>query len=328
MCYFGVRFSRHRVEQKHRNRIRASSSVGARPSSAAPVEQNHLNWNTLFNFLSAADLRDPILVVLFDGGVRGRPRSDRGACVYPIWVLLFDGVPEDGRETSSKTEAPVQRPNTQSKMSPDLGSVSAILLAAGQSRRMGAFKPLLPFGKTTVIESCINYLTTGGVDSVVVVVGYRADDIRKQLSNYPVLFAVNSDPASEMAASIAAGVRQLPASTGAVLISPADYPAIPPAVIASILSEWSRGYRLVKPTWQGDGGHPVLVDLSFRADLLELEPATGLKGLFERHKADVRRVEVDSPYVARDLDTWDDYDRLHSEIFGVCAPARSGPNSN
>jgi len=207
-------------------------------------------------------------------------------------------------------------------------SVAAILLAAGQSRRMGAFKPLLPFGKTTVIESCLKYLTEGGAESVVVVVGYRADDIRQQLSNYPVTFAVNSDPTSEMAASISAGVQRLPDSARAVLISLVDYPAIPPRVITSLLSEWSKGYRLVKPTWQGRGGHPVLVDLNLRAELLGLEPATGLKGMFDRHKNDVRRIEVDSPYVARDLDTWDDYQRLHSEIFGECAPDSSGPNSN
>jgi molybdenum cofactor cytidylyltransferase len=206
--------------------------------------------------------------------------------------------------------------------------VSAILLAAGQSRRMGAFKPLLPFGKTTVIESCISYLTTGGVESVVVVVGYRADEIREQLSNYSVTFAVNPDTTSEMAASIAVGVRKLPATTGAVLISPADYPAIPAAVIASLLTEWSKGYLLVKPTWQGRGGHPVLVDLSFRTELLALEPSTGLKSLFERHKDEVKRIEVNNPYIARDIDTWDDYQRLHSEIFGKPAPDPLGPNSN
>jgi molybdenum cofactor cytidylyltransferase len=228
--------------------------------------------------------------------------------------------------SASKGKGP--RPKTN-KMPHNPSSVVALLLAAGQSRRMGAFKPLLPFGKTTVIESCIKYLTTGGVDSVVVVVGHRADDIRKQLSKYSVTFAGNPDPTSEMAASIAAGVREVQASVGAVLISLVDYPAIPPAVIAKILSEWSKGYRLVKPTWQGRGGHPVLVDLSFRPDLLELEPAAGLKGLFERHEDEVRRIEVDSPYIARDLDTWDDYQRLHSEIFGVSAPpASSGPHSN
>ena len=207
-------------------------------------------------------------------------------------------------------------------------SVTAILLAAGQSRRMGAFKPLLPFGKTTVIESCLKYLTEGGAESVVVVVGYRADDIRQQLSSYPVTFAVNPDPTSEMAASIAAGVQQIPDTARAVLISLVDYPAIPPGVIASLLNEWSKGYRLVKPTWHGRGGHPVLVDLNLRAELLGLEPATGLKGMFDLHKNDVRRIEVDTPYIARDLDTWEDYQRLHSEIFGECAPDLSGPNAN
>ena len=207
-------------------------------------------------------------------------------------------------------------------------SVTAILLAAGQSRRMGAFKPLLPFGRTSVIESCIDYLIEGGVDSVVVVVGHRADEIREHLSSYPVKFAVNPDPTSEMAASIAAGVRKTPDSAGAVLISLVDYPAIPIAVIASLLSEWSKGNRLVKPTWQGRGGHPVLIDLSFRSELLALDASTGLKGLFELHKDEVRRIEVDSPYVARDLDTWDDYQRLHLEIFGQFAPGPAGPNSN
>ena len=207
-------------------------------------------------------------------------------------------------------------------------SVSAILLAAGQSRRMGAFKPLLPFGNTTVIESCLSYLTEAGIDSIVVVVGHRADDIRQQLSRHPVKFAVNSDPASEMAASIAAGVRKTPDTARAVLITLADYPAVPPYVVASLLNEWSKGHRLVKPTWQSRGGHPVLVDLSFRAELLALESSSGLKGLFDQHKDEVRRIEVDTPFVARDLDTWDDYQRLHSEIFDKSAPAPLGPHSN
>jgi CTP:molybdopterin cytidylyltransferase MocA len=205
-------------------------------------------------------------------------------------------------------------------MSPDPNSVSAILLAAGQSRRMGAFKPLLPFGKITVIESCLNYLREGGVDSIVVVVGHRSNDIREHLSTYPVEFALNPDPTSEMAASIAVGVEHVPSTARAILITLVDYPAIPATVVASLLNEWSNGYRLIKPTWQGRGGHPVLIDLSLRPELLGLEPSTGLKGLFARHHDEVRRVEMDSPYVARDLDTWDDYQRLHWEIFGESAP--------
>ena len=61
-------------------------------------------------------------------------------------------------------------------------SVAAILLAAGQSKRMGAFKPLLPFGNKTVIECCIDYLREGGVETIVVVLGHRADEVRKSIS--------------------------------------------------------------------------------------------------------------------------------------------------
>lgn len=200
------------------------------------------------------------------------------------------------------------------------GPVAAILLAAGQSRRMGAFKPLLPFGETTIIKSCLNYLTEGGADSVVVVVGYRADAIREHLSDRPVRFALNPDPDSEMSASIAAGVRELPETAVAVLISLVDYPAIPSNVVHTLLAEWRKGHKLIKPTWKGRGGHPVLVDLAFRTELLTLDPNMGLKALFDRHKEDVQRVEVDSPYIARDVDTWDDYQRLYNEVFGEMAP--------
>ena len=70
---------------------------------------------------------------------------------------------------------------------------------------MGAFKPLLPFGNKTVIESCIDYLRASGVETIVVVVGHRADEVRKKLEGHDVRFAFNPDPDSEMGASIAAG---------------------------------------------------------------------------------------------------------------------------
>jgi molybdenum cofactor cytidylyltransferase len=206
--------------------------------------------------------------------------------------------------------------------------VAAILLAAGQSRRMGAFKPLLRFGESTVIESCVDYLSKGGVDSFVVVVGYRAEDIRKQLSSQRLTFAINPDPTSEMSASIAAGIALVPESAGAVIISPVDYPAIPASVVSTLIAEWSKGHQLVKPTWQGRGGHPVLVDLSLRTDLQSLDPAKGLKGLFDQHQTRVTRVEVPSPYIARDIDTWDDYQALYAEIFGAPGPESAQRNTN
>jgi len=199
-------------------------------------------------------------------------------------------------------------------------SCSAILLAAGQSSRMGAFKPLLPFGNKTVIECCIDYLREGGVDEIVVVVGHRADEIRQKLSGLSVHFALNPDPTSEMGASIAAGIQQLPGSTKTTLIALTDHPAVPATIVKTLITAWANGARLVIPTWQNRGGHPVLIDLSFKPELLSLSSSGGLRALFQNHRGEVQRVEVDSPFIARDMDTWDDYRALHQEVTGEPAP--------
>jgi molybdenum cofactor cytidylyltransferase len=201
-----------------------------------------------------------------------------------------------------------------------LDKVAAILLAAGRSQRMGAFKPLLPFGEKTVIESCIDYLHGGGIRDIVVVVGHHAEKIRNQLRTTSVSFAVNPNPASEMNVSIACGVSVLPAEAKATIIALVDHPAIPAEVVSTLFYEWSKGARLVVPTWKDRGGHPVLVDLSFRDQLLGLDPGRGLKKLFDEHRTETRRVAVDSPYVARDMDTWDDYRVLYEEVIGTTPP--------
>src|SRR5437762_7370390 len=85
--------------------------------------------------------------------------------------------------------------------------LAALLLAAGQSRRVGAFKPLLPFGQSTAIESCIANLRGASVDEIIVIVGHRADEVREHLQNANVTFALNDDPTSEMSVSIARGVE-------------------------------------------------------------------------------------------------------------------------
>jgi molybdenum cofactor cytidylyltransferase len=190
---------------------------------------------------------------------------------------------------------------------------------------MGAFKPLLSFGPKTVIETCIDNLRGGGVEAVVVVLGQgpHADKLKLHLMNAGVVFANNPDPESEMSASIASGVRALPAGIQAVIINPADHAAVPPEVVATLISEWKLGAQLVKPTWKDRGGHPVLIDLSFRDELLRLNPKGGLKTFFTDRQDQVKRVAVASNYIARDMDTWDDYAALHQEVFGF--PARETP---
>jgi CTP:molybdopterin cytidylyltransferase MocA len=200
--------------------------------------------------------------------------------------------------------------------------VAAIILAAGRSQRMGAFKPLLAFGATTVIETCIANIRGGGVGTIVVVIGEgpRAEALRDRLQNSDVTIAVNPHPESEMGASIAYGVRALSATTRAVIINPVDHAAVPAKVVGTLIDEWKKGAPLVKPTWNERGGHPVLIDLAFRDELLNLDPDGGLKTFFDRHRDQAMRVGVDSNYIARDMDTWDDYRALHQDVFGSLPP--------
>jgi molybdenum cofactor cytidylyltransferase len=196
-------------------------------------------------------------------------------------------------------------------------NIAAVLLAAGRSRRMGAFKPLLPFGGVCVAEACVENLRAAGACEVVVVVGHRGAEVRAALTHAGVRFAVNEEAGSEMGVSLACGVEALSDGAAALLVALVDQPAVPPAEIRKLIEERRRtGARLVVPEWRGRGGHPVLIDLAFREELLNLPPDKGLRALFDAHRSEVLRVPAASPYVARDMDTWDDYTALHTEVFG------------
>jgi molybdenum cofactor cytidylyltransferase len=206
------------------------------------------------------------------------------------------------------------------------GNIAAVLLAAGRSRRMGAFKPLLPFGGRSVVEACVANLREAGACEVVVVVGYRGAEVRAALARLPyVRFALNEATGSEMGVSVARGVEAVAANTDAVLVALVDQPAVPPSAIKSVIEARRRtGARLIVPEWRGRGGHPVLVDLAFRVELSSPDSERGLRALFDAHRAEVLRVQADSPFVARDMDTWEDYVALHMEVFGSAPQTEDG----
>ena len=185
---------------------------------------------------------------------------------------------------------------------------------------------MLPFGAKTVAEACVENLRAGGAGEVIAVLGHRAEELRERLKVYEyVRFALNEEAESEMGASIARGVEKVSQDTGAVLVALVDQPAVPPSVIMDLIEARARtGAGVVVPEWGGRGGHPVLIDVSWRGELLRLDAAGGLRGLLAARRAEVLRLPVASGYVRRDMDTWDEYVALHGELFGVSPEGAAG----
>ena len=197
------------------------------------------------------------------------------------------------------------------------GEVHAILLAAGRSTRMGQPKTLLPWGSTTVIETCIRNLFLAGVDNVIVVLNSSSDLTSQAVARSRAQIAFNDEPECEMGLSISKGAERVPESSGAVLIALADQPAVPPTVISFLVTNWrEQKSEIVIPVSNGRGGHPILIDGSLLPRLRRLDEQIGLRGLLRDSASRTLRIEVGSQFILRDIDTWSEYVDLHKEVFG------------
>lgn len=187
----------------------------------------------------------------------------------------------------------------------------AVILAAGESRRMGTQKLLLPFGEATVVEAVVRTALASGVDRAVAVLGADREAIRARLEPRGVDFAVNERFPDGMLTSIQAGFRALPPEAEAAVVMLGDQPFLPPSVVDTVIrGRRESGKGIVIPVFRGRRGHPVLVDLKYRAEVLSIDPADGLRRLMRGHPDDVAEVEVDDPNILRDLDTPEDYSGL------------------
>jgi molybdenum cofactor cytidylyltransferase len=191
--------------------------------------------------------------------------------------------------------------------------ISAVLLAAGESRRMGEFKQLLPIAGKTFVERCVDNLLASRAGEIVVVTGHREKDVRAALAGRPVAFAHNPDHRLGMGESIRRGVAAVDEQSRAVMIALADQPLIGPEIIDRIIEAYEAHEALVViPTSEGRRGHPVILDMSLRREILEMDPSEGLRQVVYSHISETLYVEVPSRAVLIDFDYPDDYERLKS----------------
>jgi molybdenum cofactor cytidylyltransferase len=186
----------------------------------------------------------------------------------------------------------------------------AIILAAGESRRMGEPKLLLPFGQKTIIETVVDHVIQSKADRGLVVIGHNEEKIRKKIRDLPITIVVNPAYRQGMLSSVQRGFASLPEDARAALIVLGDQPSIPPSVIDRIVDAKDKTEKgIVIPIHKGRRGHPILIAMKYREEVMRLDPETGLRGLVHDHADDVLEVEVYNPAILKDIDTAEDYTR-------------------
>ena len=193
------------------------------------------------------------------------------------------------------------------------GMIWGLVLAAGESRRMGEPKLLLPFGRTTIIETVVQNLMESSLDGILVVLGHRWQGILDKLKNYAVETTVNPDYKNGMLSSVQWGFRKLPRDVGAALVVLGDQPGISTQTIDLVIGAFRAGNKgLVFPTHKDPGGHPLLVDMKYRREIKSLDPSVGLRNLLCRHPEDILRVAVKSGSGLQDIDNPEDYRKVRA----------------
>ena len=184
----------------------------------------------------------------------------------------------------------------------------AVILAAGESRRMGTQKLLLPFGDATVIESVVLTALASRVDRVLAVLGADRDAVRQKLEPFGIDFVINENFVKGMLSSVQAGFAALPPAAEAAVVMLSDQPFLPAGVVDAVVEAFRRsGKGIVVPAFQGRRGHPVLIGLKYHDEVLALDPTDGLRRLMRAHPDDIFEAAVEDANILRDMDVPEDY---------------------
>ena len=189
--------------------------------------------------------------------------------------------------------------------------ISGILLAAGESRRMGSPKALLAYQGQTFLERICTAFFDAGVEELVVVLGAWEDRLRPALPRHPALrTVVNPHYAQGQLSSLVCGLGALSGDSAAAVVNLVDHPLVRPETIAALMASFRTDpLPIIIATHQGKRGHPVLFSRQVYAELLAAPLDKGAKTVVRKDPARVRHVPLDDPGIVADIDTPQDYRR-------------------
>ncbi|WP_066401165.1 nucleotidyltransferase family protein [Neobacillus mesonae] len=194
-------------------------------------------------------------------------------------------------------------------------SQTAILLAAGYSSRMGGIKALLPWNGLPLIEHQVQQLLKTSIKDIVIVLGYKAYEIKKVIVKYPVQIIYNPNYSNGKTSSIKAGINALKDYSRTYLIVPVDTPIESQMIEMMIQQLLCNNSNIVIPVYSGKRGHPILLNGSLRNDILSIsEEKMGLKELLRKYQSSTSELHVNKEHVLYNLNTREDYISLKDHL--------------
>ena len=189
-----------------------------------------------------------------------------------------------------------------------MGKIRSIILAAGESKRMGFPKMLLKLNGKTMIENVLDNVAKSDSDSILVVLGAGMEDLIDLVMKYNVKYCYNKNYSDGMLSSVQCGFKNLPSDTAATLVFQGDQPFINSAVINMVIKAYkTSGKGIIIPVYEGKRGHPLLLDKKYSDQVEKLDPAQGLRSITYLNSDDILEVQTNEPGILRDFDTYDDY---------------------
>lgn len=191
--------------------------------------------------------------------------------------------------------------------------VIAIILAAGEGRRMGGPKPLLRLGDGTLLTHVVDRLWRPGVQGVCAVIGHEAERVRAEAEAAGIAVVDNPDYREGMLSSVRCGIAYATEQgADAALVHPVDHPLIAPATVDRVVAALEAGATIAVPTWEGRRGHPAGWSRRVWAALEAAPPELGARAVLADHPEWVVHVEGDEG-CRRGLNLREEYDRLVRE---------------
>lgn len=186
--------------------------------------------------------------------------------------------------------------------------VSAILLAAGESKRMGKPKLLLPLGDGTVLGNTVDNLLSSSVDEVIVVLGANARETKGAITGKAVKIIINPDYRQGMSTSLISGLKQVSHQAQRILVALSDQPLIDRTTYNKLIQKsLDSDNGIVVPTHKSRRGNPIIFNIRYKEELLQLKGDVGGRELLSQHPDDILEVAVDCEGIYINLNTMDDY---------------------